>query len=114
VLVAAEENPLHSVRQLALNNNVDHSFVVKLFKKEKYHSYKIQLIHELNEDDPDRRVQFWEELMLRCDEDPDFLNNILFSDETTFCQNGTVHRHSWRCWSRQNPQWTQDSHSQRQ
>jgi hypothetical protein len=105
VLVAAEENPFHSIRQLALNNNVDHSFVVKLFKKEKYHSYKIQLTHELNEDDPDRRVQFCEELMLRCDQDPNFLNNILFSD---------VHRHSWRCWSRQNPQWTQDSHSQRQ
>jgi hypothetical protein len=93
---------------------VDHSFVVKLFKKEKYHSYKIQLIHELNQDDPDRRVHFCEELMLRCDEDSNFLKNILFSDETTFCQNGTMHRHSWKCWSRQNPQWTQDSNSQRQ
>jgi hypothetical protein len=97
VILEAEENPHHSTRQLALNHNMNHSFVVKLFKKEKYHSYKIQLTHELNEDDPDRRVQFCEELMLRCDEDPNFLNNILFSDEATFCTNGTVvHRHNCR------------------
>jgi hypothetical protein len=35
VILEAEENPHHSTRQLALNHNVDHSFVVKLFKKEK-------------------------------------------------------------------------------
>lgn len=114
VLLEAEENPHHSSRQLALNNNVDQSFVVKLFRKEKYHPYKVQLIHELNKDDPDRRLQFCEELMLRCDEDPNFLNNIIFSDEATFCLNGTVHRHNCRYWSRENPHWTQESHSQRQ
>ena len=73
----------------------------------------MQLIHELNEDDADRRLQFCEQLMLRCDEDQNFLNNILFFDEATFCLNGTVHRHNCRYWSRENPHWTQDSHSQR-
>ncbi|KAK4874349.1 hypothetical protein RN001_013709 [Aquatica leii] len=67
VLLEAEENPHHSTKQLALNNNVDYYFVMKLFKKEKYHPYKGQLIHELNEDDPDRK-------------DPNFLINMLFSD----------------------------------
>ena len=92
----------------------DKSFVVKLFKKEKYHPYKVQLIHELNEDDPDRRLQFCEELMLRCDKTSHFLNNILFSDKTTFTLNGTVDRHNCRYWSRENPYWTQQAHSQRQ
>jgi hypothetical protein len=32
----------------------------------------VQLIHELNEDDPDHSLQFCEELMLRRDEDPNF------------------------------------------
>jgi hypothetical protein len=44
VLLEAEENPNNSTMQLALNNNVDHSFIEKLFKKEKYHPYKVQLI----------------------------------------------------------------------
>jgi hypothetical protein len=65
VLLEVEENLHHPTRQLALNNNADRSFVVKLFKKEKDHPYKVQLIHELNEDDPDHRLQFCEELMLR-------------------------------------------------
>jgi hypothetical protein len=55
MLLEAEENPNNSTRQLALNNNVDHSFIVKLFKKEK-DPYKVQLIHELNKDDSDRRA----------------------------------------------------------
>lgn len=113
VVLEAEENPHISTRQLALNNNLHHSSVVKLFKTEKYHPYKVQLIHELNEDDPDRRLQFCEQLMLRCDEDGNFLNNILFSDEATFCLNGTLNRHNSRYWSRKNPHWTQDAHSQR-
>ena len=114
VLLETEENPHTSTKQIALNTNIDHSFVVKLFKKEKYHPYKVQLIHELNEDDPDRRLQFCKELMLRCDETRNFLNNILFFDEATFTLNGTVNRHNCRYWSRENPHWTQQAHSQRQ
>jgi hypothetical protein len=113
ILLEAEENPHISTRQLALNNNIDHSYVVKLFKKEKYTPYKVCLIHELNEDDPDRRLQFCEELMLRCHEDLNFLNNILFSDEATFTLNGSVNRHNCRYWSRENPHWTQQHYTQR-
>jgi hypothetical protein len=49
--------------------------------------------------------------MLRCDEDPNFLNNIQFSDDLMFCLIGTVHRHNCRYWSRENPHWTQDPQS---
>ncbi|KAF2890189.1 hypothetical protein ILUMI_15984 [Ignelater luminosus] len=89
ILLEAEENPLGSTRQLLLNNDTDHSTAVKLFKHEKYHLYKMHLIRELNENDSDRRLQFCEDLMLRCDRDPNFLNNI-FYDKATFCLNGTV------------------------
>lgn len=114
VLLEVEDNPHTSTRQIALNHDIDHSSVVKLLSKEKFHPYKPQLIHELNEDDPDRRLQFCEEFQLRCDENPNFLNNIIFSDEATFCLNGTVNRHNSRYWSQVNPHWTQESHTQRQ
>ncbi|KAJ8923898.1 hypothetical protein NQ315_006674 [Exocentrus adspersus] len=67
VLLEVEENPHCSTRQIGLNNNIDHSTVVKLLKKEKCHPYKVHLLHELNEDDPDRRLDFCEEIMFRCD-----------------------------------------------
>ena len=58
ILLEIEENHHLSTRQLALNHNVSQISVVRLLKKEKYHPYKVQLIHELNEDDPDRHLQF--------------------------------------------------------
>ena len=42
-------------------------------------------VQELNEDGPDRRTEFCETLMEKCNEDENFANNISFSDEATFC-----------------------------
>lgn len=114
VLLAVQENAHSSTREIGLNNNVHHSTVVKLLKKEKYYPYKVHLLHELNETDADHRLQFCEEIMFRCGENPNFLNNIVFSDEATFCLNGSVNRHNCRYWSQENPHWIQESHSQRQ
>ncbi|KAJ8921290.1 hypothetical protein NQ315_013764 [Exocentrus adspersus] len=52
--------------------------------------------------------------MFRCDGDPNFLNNIVFSDEETFCLNGSVNRHNCRYWSQENPHWIQECHSHNQ
>ena len=46
--------------------------------------YKVHLVQELNEYDPDRRVEFCEIMMDRIDRDPLFLYNTVFSDEATF------------------------------
>ncbi|CAH0546067.1 unnamed protein product [Brassicogethes aeneus] len=39
-------------------------------KKEKYHPYKIRLVQQLNEDDPDCRLQFCEIIMNLCNNNP--------------------------------------------
>ncbi|KAJ8912835.1 hypothetical protein NQ315_014418 [Exocentrus adspersus] len=109
-----QENPHCSTRQIGLNNNINHSTVVKLLKKEKYHPYKVHVLYKLNEDEPYRRLDFCEEIMFRCDGDPNFLNNIVFSDGATFCLNGSVNRHNCRYWSQENPHWIQECHSQNQ
>ncbi|KAJ8916913.1 hypothetical protein NQ315_013383 [Exocentrus adspersus] len=41
VLLEFQENPHCSTRQLGRNNNIDNSTVVKLFKREKFHPYKM-------------------------------------------------------------------------
>ncbi|KAJ8914523.1 hypothetical protein NQ315_002796 [Exocentrus adspersus] len=43
-------------RKVAREHGVSHTTVRKWLKDAKMHLYKIQLVHELNEDDPDRRV----------------------------------------------------------
>jgi Transposase. len=108
ILVELQDNPHSSTRSIALNNDISHVTVVNFLKKEKFHPYKGHLIHALTEDDPDRRLHFCEDLMHRCNGDPDFLKNIIFSDEATFYLNGSVHRHNCRYWSQENPHWVQE------
>jgi hypothetical protein len=58
ILVNMEENPLSTSQSTAAENDVSQRSILHLLKKEKYHLHKIQLLQELNEDDPDRRMQF--------------------------------------------------------
>ncbi|KAJ8953125.1 hypothetical protein NQ318_017152 [Aromia moschata] len=50
------------------------------------------LVQELNKNDPDRQLQFCETMMNLCQTNPNLHQQILFSDEATFCLNGTVNR----------------------
>ncbi|EFN84717.1 hypothetical protein EAI_05004, partial [Harpegnathos saltator] len=69
--------------------------------------------HELNEDDFDRRVQFSEVMIQRIDHKPNFLHNIVFSDETSFEITGKVNRHNFRYWDNENLYWMLEAHTQR-
>lgn len=112
VLLSVEENP-HSVsRQIALDMGISHKSAQTIWHKEKYHPYKVCLVHELNEDDFDRRLQFCEIMQPICHQDQNFAANILFSDEATFYLNGTVNKQNCRYWSKENPRWIQEARSQ--
>lgn len=113
ILIDVHDNPNRSLRQIALDHNVSHQSVKKVFKSEKIHPYKPHLVQELNEDDFDRRSEFCEIMMDKCNADPYFAYNILFSDEATFMLNGTVNRHNCRYWSAINPRWMVELHTQR-
>ncbi|XP_067205325.1 uncharacterized protein [Linepithema humile] len=82
------ENPHLSLRRTGNEHDASHETVRKVLKNIHFHPCKIHLVQELNEDDPDRRIEFSETMMNRIDEDPLFLYNIVFSDEATFTLKG--------------------------
>ncbi|KAL1487720.1 hypothetical protein ABEB36_000218 [Hypothenemus hampei] len=51
-------NPHQSVRSLERTTGIPKSNVHRILQKHKWHPYKIHLVHCLNEDDPDRRIEF--------------------------------------------------------
>lgn len=112
VLLEIENNPHATSRSIGLDHDVSHTSVLKLLKITKYHPYKVKLVHELAEDDFDRRQEFCEQMMETCLRDPMFSQRVLFSDEATFCLNGTVNRQNCRYWARENPHWMQEAHTQ--
>jgi len=80
-------------------------------KKNKWHSYKLHLFQELSEDDFDRFVQFCDLIMEMLNNDPLFLDDIVFSDEATFELTGNINRHNCRYWSDINSYWMRENHS---
>ncbi|KAG8266487.1 hypothetical protein J6590_070865 [Homalodisca vitripennis] len=92
-------------------SNEDDDGISTLMIKIDIHDFEYH-VQQLSEDDYDRRVEFCELVMRKCDDNRDFLTNILFSDEATFFLNGNVNRHNCRYWASENPHWITESHSQ--
>ena len=81
--------------------------------EEKFHPYKLQILHDLNEDDPDKRMQMCEWFSDKLYENINFTKDfLLFSDEAMFYVNGEVNRHNLRYWSQDNPHWMDPSKQQ--
>lgn len=112
VLLSFVEDPHLSTRKAAQVHEVNTASIRSILKTFKFHPYKIRLVHDLNEDDPDRRLQFCEDMMARIDADPDLPLNIVFSDEATFQLSGECNRHNCRYWSDSNPFWVRESRTQ--
>lgn len=65
--------------------------------------YRPKLLQALHEDDPDHRVEFCEQYIIRQEADKIFYKRILWSDEATFKQNSHINRHNCVYWATENP-----------
>jgi hypothetical protein len=109
--VAMMENT-QSLTSLSRESGVSRTTVSRILHRHKFHPYKIKMIHELNEDDFDRRMEYCEILSERVIETPNLLYKICFSDECTFYLNGEVNRQNFRYWSDSNPHLARQVHTQ--
>lgn len=102
--------PRKSLRQTARETNISKDSVHRIMKRLRWKSYIPTLVHALNEDDPDRRVQFCEWYLANCAEDERFPYKIVWSDEATFKLNGSINRHNCTYWAAVNPHVTVEQH----
>lgn len=63
VLQSVNENPHKPPSKIAQECNISRKSVANILKIHRYHPYKMRLVQELSEDDFDRRVEFYEEMM---------------------------------------------------
>ena len=78
VLLAFEGDAHTSVRKVSRDFDVSKTTVHKVLKLVTWHPFKIQLLQELNDDDPDRRIQFCGAIMDNCLQNRLFVKNIFF------------------------------------
>lgn len=112
VLAEMVNNPQQSTKQVAETSNVSITSVKRILKRNKFHPYKIKILHQLVEDDPDRRLEFCEIMAERIAANRFYLQHICFSDESTFCLNGSVNTQNCRYWCDENPHEFRAGHTQ--
>lgn len=112
VLLTIEENANTSSRRVSQQIGISQGSIIKILHLHHFHPYKMKLVQELSDDDFDRRLEFCEGMMARCDNANRFLFWTCFSDEATFQLSGQVNRHNMRYWATDNPYWMRKIHTQ--
>ncbi|KAE9543730.1 hypothetical protein AGLY_002126 [Aphis glycines] len=92
-------------KQLSTNEdlNLSYYFIQKTAKKYKYHAYLSTRVQQLLPTDYERRITFVAHMMVRLEDQPNFLEKIMWTDEARFHNNGTVNHHNNHYWSDKNP-----------
>lgn len=97
------ENPHSSTRSISREMGISQTSVSRMVRKLKFHPYHMQLLQELTERDFERRMRFCQWGLEKIDQDVNFFNNVIFTDEATFHSNGNVNRHNMHYYATENP-----------
>jgi hypothetical protein len=97
------ETPKSTLTQLSAATNISRTTIQRRIKNDiGQKSYKLHIHQQLDEDDPDRRVEMADAL-LPILQLPSNKNLIFFSDEVIFHLCGRVHKQNCRIWGYEKP-----------
>ncbi len=110
ILDTFERSPKKSSRRASLELGIDRMAILRILSTLGIGPYRPHLVHALNDDDFDRRVEFCEVWLEMIDAEFDFsLQDLVWwSDESTFKLNGHVNRHNAVMWAEDNPDYTME------
>lgn len=94
--------PEASLRCGARDLGVPMTSIQRILKKHKFHPYSFSLVQSLKETDYNKRIEFAEFMLIKCQEDNEYLKNIIWCDESKFTKNGMFNRHNSHYWSEEN------------
>lgn len=103
VLNKLTHDPRISQRRASNELDIARSSLTRIVKDLKLKPCRPRLLQVLNEDHPDRRIEFCEWLLQESDHDSTLLDRILWTDKAIFHTNDRVNRHKCVYWSDTNP-----------
>lgn len=103
VMMAVVEDPHISQREVCSSLGISRRSVGRILKKNKFHAYHIQWHQELSNEDFQKRLEFSNWAIGKMQEEANFFNEVLFTDEATFHRNGFVNRHNFHYYASENP-----------
>lgn len=101
---SVNENPGTSIRHRSQQLDITRSSMQRILTKDLHlHAYKVQLTQELKPRDHLQRLTFANWILDKKENDADFRNKIIFSDEAHFHLGGFVNKQNCRIWGHENP-----------
>lgn len=95
--------PQCSVRDISKACGCSKSCIWRVLNKYGAHPYRPILGQELLSGDKQRRFDFCNFILNKHDQDPFFVNDIMWTDECQFTRQGVVNAHNVHYWSLENP-----------
>ncbi|GBL93807.1 hypothetical protein AVEN_153584-1 [Araneus ventricosus] len=96
--------PRTSIRKAASELSMTQSTIHNvLHRKPRLYAYKIQIVQKLQPIDGPQHAAFAVEMLSRIENEHNFLNSIIFSDEATFHVSNKVNKHNRRIWGSEIP-----------
>lgn len=103
ICASIEENPTQALSTVAREFDISASTARNVLRRHGYRPFKLRRGNEQFPADAFRRMEFCEVVMERANADPNFIGNILFTDESTFTLHGRHNSQNVRMWARENP-----------
>lgn len=98
-----DQNPRLSTRAVASEVGASNKTVWSVLKENSLHPYHIQKVHALVPDDYPERAQFSQWILNKIEQSPNFIDKILFSDESAFTREGIFNTRNSHVWHYENP-----------
>ena len=97
-------SPQLSSNRLSQILNISQTSVVRILKQDiKMFPYKIQILQTQTDANKAMRVEFSRQMAERIENDPDLLENLIFTDEAHVELSGYINKQNWRFWAFENP-----------
>ncbi|CAH0720539.1 unnamed protein product, partial [Brenthis ino] len=103
VLQEVEQDPSTSIRAVARRTGISKSTVHSILKRYKLHPFHVTRVQTLQPRDFHSRLRFCRQMLAKIEEDPQFFNKILWSDESTVKRDGYLNLHNLHSWELTNP-----------
>lgn len=114
VLDEVRQEPGTSVRIIERRTGIPKSSAHRILKRHRYHPYHITRVQTLLTSDYQRRVVFCRQMIAKWRENPNFFNDVLWSDESACKRDGYLNLHNLHSWRLTNPHEKREVRSQYQ
>ena len=83
----------------AMEMDMSTKSVHKILSNCKYHPFKITTVQHLHATNAEQRLEFITWVITKFEEEPNILNNVMWTDESKFTNNGIFNQHNQHSWA---------------